>query len=154
MCDVWIEPPILETRRCQFHALAGPVNTARDTNFKNKITQLRTQNTTTVYASRYDKVHAHMIYLPSFSSFPQPFWFKWPWCPFQICASNPTGTRPLVCLACLPRARQFSLSPTTSKRLLRRLVTSHWQWWIGHRQTHENNRDSPSLWFITFSIFH
>ena len=26
-------------------------------------------------------------------------------------------------LACLPRARPFSLSPTTSKRLLRRLVT-------------------------------
>ena len=28
-----------------------------------------------------------------------------------------------VSLACLPRARPFSLSPTTSKRLLRRLVT-------------------------------
>ena len=72
----------------------------------------------------------------------------------RLHAGNPTGTRPLVCLACLPRARPFSLSPTTSKRLLRRVVTSHWQWWIGHRQTHENNRDGPSLRVIPFSIFH
>ena len=29
--------------------------------------------------------------------------------------------------------------------LARYYVTSHWQWWIGHRQTYENNRDGPSL---------
>ena len=29
--------------------------------------------------------------------------------------------------------------------LARYYVTSHWQWWICHRQTHENNRDGLSL---------
>ena len=29
--------------------------------------------------------------------------------------------------------------------LARYYVTLHWRWWIGHGQTHENNRDGPSL---------
>ena len=89
-----------DSRRYQFYALAGPVNTAATQIKKKRITRLRTPHTKTVYTSRCksnNKAHALMVYLPRFLFFPRPLWFEWIRCPVQICTCDPTGTRPLVC---------------------------------------------------------
>ena len=88
-----------DSRRYQFYALAGPVNTAATQilkielhnyghNIPRRFTQADKSN---------KKARALMVYLPRFSFFPRPLWFEWLRCPLQICTCDPTGTRPLVC---------------------------------------------------------